>query len=222
MIKQPIVMLDFETTGMSPDQGARITEVAALRIVDGKIEERFVSLVNCKVWIPPFITELTGITQKMVNAAPPADEVVPALVAFIGTDTLAAHNASFDEKFLLAESQRLNLSPAHQRLICSLKLSRRVLPGLSSYKLSALASTLGIRFTGQAHRAEADAEVTAKLLIHMGKHLNKTYGLNEIEPQLLGSINSLSASKVPEFLKKKAAERVSQLPQTLPLDLVYF
>ena len=109
MFKQPIVMLDFETTGLSPDYGDRITEVAALRIVDNQIVERFVSLVNCGVRIPAFISQLTGITQAMLNKAPPPDLVIPELLRFIGSDILAAHNASFDAKFLLAESQRLGL-----------------------------------------------------------------------------------------------------------------
>jgi len=93
-------MIDFETSGMSPEQGGRVTEVAALRIVGGEIVDRFVSLINCNVRIPYYITELTGITQSMVDRAPPVFEVMPALLDFIGTDTLAAHNASFDEKFL--------------------------------------------------------------------------------------------------------------------------
>ena len=68
--ERPIVMLDFETTGLSPEMGDRITEVAALRIVGGEITERYVSLVNCGVRIPSFITGLTGITQEMVDALP--------------------------------------------------------------------------------------------------------------------------------------------------------
>ncbi len=67
MFNTPIVMLDFETTGLNPAYGDRLTEVAALRIVGDKVVERYVSLVNCNVRIPTFITDLTGITQKMVN-----------------------------------------------------------------------------------------------------------------------------------------------------------
>src|SRR3954470_22958956 len=110
MFDQPIVMLDFETTGLSPVMGDRITEVAALRIVGGKVTERYVSLINCGVRIPSFITQLTGISQAMVDRAPPVDEVVPALLDFIGADALSAHNASFDEKFLKAEAARLDLA----------------------------------------------------------------------------------------------------------------
>ena len=200
---KPIVMLDFETTGLSPDAGDRITEVAALRIVDGRIAERFVSLVNCHVRVPSFITQLTGITQSMVNAAPLSSDVVPELLRFIGTDALSAHNASFDAKFLLAESQRLGLAPAHAHLICSLKLSRRVFPGLDCYKLGTLAATLGLRFKSAAHRAEADAEVSATLLLHIGRHLGSTYGFSSIDPHLLEAVNKLSAAKTPDYLQKK-------------------
>lgn len=203
MFDKPIVMLDFETTGLSPDAGDRITEVAALRIVDGKIAERYVSLVNCGARIPSFITGLTGISQAMVNAAPRVSVVVPELLDFIGNDALSAHNASFDLKFLQAESRMQGLQPAHQGLICSLKLSRRVLPGMASYKLAALASALRIRFSSAAHRAEADAEVSAQLLIHIGNHLGSRYGLRTIDPLLLEAVTRQSAAKVPEFLEKR-------------------
>jgi DNA polymerase III subunit epsilon len=198
---RPIVMLDFETTGISHSD--RITEVAALRIVDGQITDRFVSLVNCGVRIPAFITQLTGISQAMVNKAPPASEVVPALIEFIGSDALSAHNASFDAKFLLAESQRLNLLPQYQGLHCTLKLSRRLFPGMSNYKLATLAASLGIRFQGTAHRAEADAEVSAHLLIHIAQHLAKTCKMQQIDLDLLEKISKTAAAKVPEFLNKQ-------------------
>lgn len=205
MYRQPIVMLDFETTGLSPAAGARITEVAALRIEGGRIVDRFVSLVNCRVHVPSFITGLTGITQRMVDNAPCVSQVVPELLRFIGNDTLSAHNASFDEKFLLAESRSLGLIPQHQRLVCSLKLSRRLFPGLPSYKLATLSSSLGIRFNGAAHRAEADAEVSARVLLHIGEHLGRTYGSSSIDPGLLVRIAALSAAKVPEFLRRELA-----------------
>ena len=204
MFDKPIVMLDFETTGLSPAMGDRITEVAALRIVGGKVTERYVSLINCNVRIPSFITQLTGISQAMVDRAPSVEQVVPELLDFIGDNALSAHNASFDEKFLKAEAERLNLAPRHAGLVCSLKLSRRVFPGLGSYKLGLLSSQLGIRFRSAAHRAESDAEVAAEVLIHIGRHLGSTYGLGPLTPQLLVSVNKLSAAKVPDFLQKYA------------------
>jgi len=202
MFDKPIVMLDFETTGLSPASGDRITEVAALRIENGAIVDRFVSLVNCHVRVPFYITQLTGITQRMVDTAPCVSQVIPELLRFIGRDALSAHNASFDEKFLLAESAAFGLQPQHERLICSLKLARRLFPGLPSYKLSTLSSSLGIRFNGSAHRAEADAEVSAQVLIHIGEHLVRTCGVAQIEPQLLERLNRISAARVPDFLGK--------------------
>jgi DNA polymerase-3 subunit epsilon len=209
MNEQAIVMLDFETTGLSPAMGDRITEVAALRIVGGRVTERYVSLINCGVRVPSFITQLTGISQAMVERAPPVDEVVPALLDFIGDSALSAHNASFDEKFLKAEAARLDLTPRHAGLVCSLKLSRRVFPGLSSYKLGQLSGQLGIGFRSAAHRAESDAEVAAEVLIHIGRHLGSLYGLGPVEPPLLVAVNKLSAAKVPDFLQKYAVARKS-------------
>ena len=207
MYERPIVMLDFETTGLSPEAGDRITEVAALRIAGGRVVERFVSLVNCGVRVPPFITELTGITQAMVDTAPPADEVVPALIDFIGGDILAAHNASFDDKFLRAEGARLGHACRHAGPVCSLKLARRVFPGMDSYKLGRLSRSLGIAFNSRAHRAEADAEVAAELLLHIGRHLNKSYGLRQVESDLLLAINGLAAAKVHGFVSRYAGEQ---------------
>ncbi len=204
---QPIVMLDFETTGLSPAMGDRITEVAALRIVDGRVTERYVSLINCNARIPSFITSLTGITQQMVDDAPPVRRVLPELLEFIGSDTLSAHNASFDEKFLKAEAERLGMSTAHQALVCSLKLSRRIFPGMPSYKLGLLSGQLGIHFRSAAHRAESDAEVGAELLNHIGRHLGQSFGMQQVESQLLVSVNKLSAAKVPAYLEKYATAK---------------
>ena len=204
MFEKPVVMIDFETTGLSPDMGDRITEVAALRIVGGRVVERYVSLINCKVRIPSFISGLTGITQAMVDAAPPVSQVLPRLLDFIGSDALSAHNASFDEKFLHAESARLGMAPAHKGLVCSLKLSRRVFPGLASYKLGLLSGQLGIQFKSAAHRAESDAEVAAQVLIHIGQHIGSAYGIGAVEADLLLALNRLSAAKVGQFLRQQA------------------
>lgn len=205
MINQPVVMLDFETTGLSPAQGARITEVAALRIVDGRVVERFVSLINCGAEVPYEITILTGITQDMVDTAPPVERVLPELLRFIGGDALAAHNASFDAKFLNAECERMDMRADYSELVCSLLLSRRLLPGLDSYRLSNLADNLGIRFSGNAHRAEADAEVSAELLLHLGQRLRHHYQCRQIDPALLAAIGRMPAAKVPTFLQQQAA-----------------
>ncbi|MFC0170439.1 PolC-type DNA polymerase III [Pseudoduganella danionis] len=208
MLAQSLVMLDFETTGLSPANGDRITEVAALRLRDGQVVERFVSLVNCGVRIPAFITGLTGITQAMVDGAPPVGQVMPRLLEFIGSDTLAAHNASFDDKFLQAEAAQLGLTPAYPSLLCSLKLARRVYPGMASYRLGDLSRQLGIRFASAAHRAEADAEVAAAVLLRMGEDVARQYGWPAVAPELLVAVNKLAAAKVPQFLSSQNGQKL--------------
>ena len=96
----PIAVIDFETTGMSPSQGARATEVAIVLLGrDGQVVDRFQSLMKSGAWIPPFITQLTGITNAMVNAAPDAAQVMQDAARFVGDAPMVAHNASFDSKF---------------------------------------------------------------------------------------------------------------------------
>jgi DNA polymerase-3 subunit epsilon len=204
VFEQPMVVLDFETTGLSPQAGDRVTEVAALRIEGGQVVGSYVSLINCGVTIPSFITGLTGISQAMVDRAPPCSQVLPALLEFIGDDALVAHNAGFDEKFLLAESAALGLRPAYAGPICSLKLTRRVFPGLASYKLGTLARAFNLPFQSAAHRAQADAEVTVQLLHHVGQRIQSHYGIGSIAADLLLSVNRLSAAKVDGFLQKHA------------------
>jgi DNA polymerase-3 subunit epsilon len=100
---QPIAVIDFETTGMGPAQGARATEVAIVLIEGGQVVDRFQSLMRTGAWIPPFITRLTGITNAMVAAAPPAEEVMRDAARFVGSAPMVAHNAAFDSKFWQSE-----------------------------------------------------------------------------------------------------------------------
>ena len=201
MLTRPIVVLDFETTGLSPDWGARITEVAALRIEGNRIVERYTSLINCGVRVPYEITALTGITQAMVNGAPPVAAVIPELLSFIGSEPVAAHNASFDAKFLRAECGQLGAAMDGQAFICSLKLSRRIYPALPNHRLGTVASHLGVRFSGAAHRAEADAEVTAKVLISMAEHFGERYGMGAVDPGVFARVQQLAKGKVEGYLQ---------------------
>ncbi|MCB1804210.1 MAG: 3'-5' exonuclease, partial [Candidatus Competibacteraceae bacterium] len=107
LLSDPVAILDFETTGMSPDYGDRITEVGVAVVADGKIINTFQSLANAGVRIPSFIEQLTGISNAMIRRAPPVAEVMAALAEFVGKMPLVAHNASFDRKFLDAELARI-------------------------------------------------------------------------------------------------------------------
>jgi DNA polymerase III subunit epsilon len=96
---EPVVVIDFETTGLSPEHGARATEIAAVLVRNGQVVDRYQSLMNAGQRIPPFIQSLTGITNSMIRAAPPAAQVMAEVADFVGDYPLVAHNASFDRKF---------------------------------------------------------------------------------------------------------------------------
>jgi DNA polymerase-3 subunit epsilon len=163
-----IAVVDFETTGMSPAQGARATEIAVVLVEDGRITERYQSLMHSGAWVPPFIEALTGISNAMLRDAPPAATVMREVAAFTRGLPLVAHNASFDRNFWAAEMAQAGVEPdpAH-RFACTLLLSRRLWPEAPNHKLGTLEQWAGLSRDGRAHRAMSDADVTAQLLIRL-------------------------------------------------------
>jgi DNA polymerase III subunit epsilon len=115
----PLVVLDFETTGLQPERGDRITEVGLVRIEDGRIVERFESLVNCDARVPAHITTFTGITQRMVDEAPPATDVMRVVADFIGEASVVSHNATFDQRFFIRECRIARIGVLVQPFICT-------------------------------------------------------------------------------------------------------
>ena len=93
---EAVAVIDFETTGLSPAQGDRATEIAVVILHDGQVVDRYQSLMNAGVRIPSYIQELTGISDAMIRSAPPVAEVMREVSAFVGDTPLVAHNASFD------------------------------------------------------------------------------------------------------------------------------
>lgn len=188
-MSETVVVIDFETTGISPEHGARATEVAAVLVADGKILARYQSLMNAGVRIPPFIEELTGISNRMVRQAPDASRVMGELAEFIGGTPLVAHNASFDKKFLQAEFSRINISPRSE-MLCSMRVARRVYPQAANHKLETLVRHARINKTGAYHRALADAEMTAGLWLEMQAELGRLFDLESVPLALLRKIQS--------------------------------
>ena len=172
----PIAVIDFETTGMAPAQGARATEVAIVLLEGTQVVDRFASLMRTGAWIPPFIEQLTGISNAMVAAAPPAEAVMREAARFVGGTPMVAHNAAFDSKFWQSELQHAGLQ-ATQPFACTVLLSRRVYPDAPSHKLGNLIDHLGLPRAGRAHRALADAEMAAALLARMQHDLGQRYGV---------------------------------------------
>ena len=157
-------VVDLETTGASAIYD-RIVEVAVVRLSGGEIVDRYEQLVDPKVAIPPFITRLTGIDGQMVRGKPSFGDVAPAVRRALGDVPLVAHNASFDEAFLRHAFARLGEKLSNPRL-CTLRLARRLLPRLPTYRLDALTTYFGIK-NHRRHRALGDAESTALLLVRL-------------------------------------------------------
>jgi len=184
-----VVVIDFETTGLSPEQGARATEVAAVLVSDGAIVDRFQSLMNAGVRIPPFIESLTGISNRMIQQAPGAAEVMRQLAEFVGEIPLVAHNAAFDRKFLESEFQRIG-QPQRAPMLCSMRMARRIYPTAPNHRLATLVRHARVAETGAYHRALADAEMTAGLWLRMHEELGRTFNLEGVPLALLKKIQS--------------------------------
>ncbi|HUX83646.1 MAG TPA: exonuclease domain-containing protein [Chitinophagaceae bacterium] len=160
--KQPTyAVVDVETTGGIAAHH-RITEIAVL-VHDGhQVREEFSTLINPETIIPSGISRLTGISNEMVSGAPKFCEVARTIVELTRGHIFVAHNARFDYHFLRWEFQRLGY-PFRCETLCTVKLSRKLIPGLPSYSLGNLCQSLGIRITDR-HRAAGDARATVTLL----------------------------------------------------------
>lgn len=201
----PLVVLDFETTGLQPERGDRITEVGLVRIEGGHIVDRFESLVNCDARVPSHITAFTGITQRMVDEAPPVTDVMRVVADFIGEASVVSHNATFDQRFFVRECRMARIGMLVQPFICTLRLARRVYPDLRSHSLGELVRALGLTWQGAAHRAAADADVTAALLLRMSKELESLYADELVSDQLLRRVMRTPVGKMPGVVKTIAA-----------------
>lgn len=160
------VVVDVETTGGSPAQGHRITEVAAVWVSGGRITDSYSSLVNPDRRIPSLITALTGIDDAMVRSAPRFYEIAPRLVDALEGRVFVAHNAAFDWRFVCAELQRCMGRELAGRQLCTVRLARKLLPQLPSRSLDSLALFFGLEIESR-HRALDDAVATAQLLTRM-------------------------------------------------------
>jgi DNA polymerase-3 subunit epsilon len=157
------VVIDLETTGLKPGSAA-ITEIAAVRIAHGRLGAEFHALVNPGQRVPPTITRLTGITDELLHGQPHIDTVFPQLHAFLGSAVIVAHNADFDLSFLHFDARRLFSAPLLNPALCTQRLARRLLPGLRSRSLDAVAAHLGVACPNR-HRALGDARITAEVFL---------------------------------------------------------
>jgi DNA polymerase III epsilon subunit len=161
------VIFDVETTGLSPADGDRIVEIAAVKVKGSVVVDKFYSLVNPQRSMPSQATMVNNITEEMFIKAPVAADILPQMIHFIGGACVAGHNVRFDLNFLCYElaliGRRLNdQTPA----VDTLKMARELLPYLSNHKLAYLARSLGV-VVDQTHRAMADVELTVAVFLRL-------------------------------------------------------
>jgi len=210
---KPVVVIDFETSGMSPNQGDRVIEVGAVLIRNDQVADSFQSLINPGFFVSREIEMVTGITNRMLSEAPDASTVMTRLGKFIGNYPLVAHNASFDQKFLEAEFDQIGKKRPFN-FGCTLKTARRIYPDLPNYKLETLIKIKGLATGGQFHRALADAEMTAALWLRMMEDLRGQYGFSEIPFETITRLGKTPYPKVDDFLRKAAKELRTAPPDT--------
>ena len=157
------VVFDIETTGLSKETES-ITEIGAVKVVDGKIIDRFSTFVNPERPIPAEITKLTGITNEMVADAPVITEILPRFLEFCQDAVLVAHNANFDTGFIRLNAERKCGIEVKNTVLDTLELSRSLLPELKKHKLDIVCEQLGVSLEGH-HRAVNDAEATAEVFL---------------------------------------------------------
>lgn len=197
------VVVDVETTGGTPTRGHRVTEVAAVRVCGGRIADTFCTLVNPERPIPGMITSLTGISNAMVAQQPRFAQVAGQVSGALQGCVFVAHNAGFDWRFLSHEMQMATGMTLSGRQLCTVRLSRRLLPQLPSRSLDGLAMWFGVEIESR-HRALDDAVATAKVLLRL---------IDLLEEQGVGDWDGLQA--LLRRRKARASRRRRAKPRSM-------
>ncbi len=200
-----VVVLDFETTGLSPNQGDRAIEIGAVLMEQGKVVARFQELMNPGFRISGFIENYTGITNAMLASAPPCGEVMDRFADFIGDHALVAHNASFDSRFLDAELQQIDRSYSGS-FACSMLIARRLYPTAPNHKLGSLVEFKQIPTDGIFHRALADTEMTARVWLVMLEELRGEHGIDPVSFSFMQKLSRTAKGAVQRLLAASSCE----------------
>lgn len=164
LIGQTFVVVDIETTGLSYLGGDKITEIGAVKIVDGKIVDKFQTLINPERRISEEITKLTGISEDMVKDMPTFDKIIPDFFKYAAGSIIVGHNLDFDYKFIKFYAKEQGYTFKNEG-IDTLPFAREVVPRLKNHKLNTVCDHFSIEFLH--HRALSDAHATAKLFLEL-------------------------------------------------------
>lgn len=187
LFQTTFVVLDLETSGASPKTGSAITEIGAVKVCGGQVLGTFKTFVNPGTPLPPFITELTGITDEMLIDAPRIKSVLPLLFEFLGserTTVFVAHNAPFDLSFLKASAALHGYSWPNFRVVDTVKAARFVLTkdDVANYQLGTLAAYFRTEIA-PSHRALDDALATVDVLHGIIERMG-TFGITTINQMI--------------------------------------
>ncbi|MBC3848014.1 GIY-YIG nuclease family protein [Winogradskyella echinorum] len=193
-------ILDIETTGGKYNEEG-ITEIAIHKFDGHKVTDKFISLVNPEREIQPFVVNLTGINSNMLKNAPKFYEVAKRIVEITEDCIIVAHNSSFDYRILKTEFKRLGF-PYKRKTLCTVELSKQLIPNMESYSLGKLTRALGIPVSDR-HRANGDAVATVKLFkMLLNKDLDKVIIKNAVKIEQKSKI----APNLREIIDKLPSE----------------
>ena len=195
-IHDSFVVFDLETTGFSCVQN-QIIEIGAVKVIDGKITDKFSTFVNPKVPIPFRIEELTSINDEMVMSAPTIETILPQFMEFCEGCIMVAHNASFDMSFIEENCRRLGL-PCEKTVVDTVSMARVLLPQLNRFKLDTVAKALGVSLENH-HRAVDDAGCTAEIFEKFITMLEKQDIETLEELNALGRSSESQIKKLPTY-----------------------
>ena len=196
---ETVIVLDFETTGLSPNQGERAIEIGAVKLVDGMVVDTFQQLMYPGKRINYFIENYTGITNSMLKNAPPCGEVMAEFSDFIDGFNLVAHNASFDSRFLDAELHRIKRIQQGE-FACSMLIARRVYPDARNHKLGTLVRYKCLPNDGTFHRALADSQMTAHLWLEMINEIKMKHAFEHLPFNVMQKLSRTAKASVADFL----------------------
>jgi len=196
---ESVIVLDFETTGLSPYQGDRAIEIGAVKIENGVITDSFQELMNPGIRVDSFIEDYTGITNNMLKTAAPCAAVMDRFYDFIGSSNLVAHNASFDSKFLEVEFKKIRRS-VKGTFACSMLIARRIYQNAPNHKLGTLVDYKNLPNDGTFHRALADSQMTAHLWLEIINDIKTSHSLKSVSFDLMQKLSRTPKYSVSKFL----------------------
>ena len=178
--KLPLAVLDTETTGLAPEQGDRVIEVAVIHFDNGEVTGRWGKLLDPGMPLHPDVTRITGITPDDLMNQPQFADVADEVLRLLTGRVLVAYNAPFDRNFLIHEFDRLGMRlPEGAKWLDPLVMARQVQKGQGNHKLGTVAKRLSVPLE-EAHRATADAECAGRVLLALGATANLPETLEDV------------------------------------------